>query len=84
LSAASGEEKNKSRTVRASRRALYQQTEKIGVITTTVNKLADQSNLLALNATIEAARVGEQGKGFKVVAHEERCASNGRTRWRVL
>ncbi|HTU31905.1 MAG TPA: methyl-accepting chemotaxis protein [Solirubrobacteraceae bacterium] len=46
--------------------------QQIGVITDTVNELADRSNLLALNATIEAARAGEAGKGFGVVADQVR------------
>jgi methyl-accepting chemotaxis protein len=52
--------------------ALSEQTQHIGDITTTVNDLADQSNILALNASIEAAKAGEQGKGFAIVAGEVR------------
>src|SRR5579875_1753952 len=51
---------------------LAQRAQQIGVITDTVNELADRSNLLALNATIEAARAGEAGKGFAVVADQVR------------
>ncbi len=49
---------------------LAQSVERIGAITSLIDKIAAQTNLLALNATIEAARVGEAGKGFAVVAQE--------------
>jgi methyl-accepting chemotaxis protein len=45
----------------------------IGEIITSVNGLAEQSNLLAVNAAIEAAKAGDQGKSFGVVAQEIRA-----------
>jgi methyl-accepting chemotaxis protein len=49
-----------------------ERTQQIGVVTSTVNELADRSKLLALNASIEAARAGEHGRGFAVVAEHVR------------
>ena len=54
---------------------LSEQSQSIGEIISTVNDLAEQSNLLAVNAAIEAAKAGEQGKGFAVVAQEVKSLS---------
>lgn len=55
--------------------AVQQRAQAIDGFLLDVDKLADQTSLLALNADIEAARVGEQGRGFSVVAQEVRRLS---------
>jgi methyl-accepting chemotaxis protein len=59
-------------SMRSGIRALGEQAELIRGITSTVDDIAERSNLLALNAAIEAARAGEEGRGFAVVAAEIR------------
>jgi len=54
---------------------LGEQSLAIGSLITTVNELAEQSNILAINAAIEAAKAGEAGAGFAVVAQEVRSLS---------
>lgn len=51
---------------------LQAQAQEIGMVSSLVNDLANQTNMLALNAAVEAVRAGDRGYGFGIVAQEVR------------
>lgn len=59
-------------TISAKLAVLSEKADNINTVVTTINRVADQTNLLSLNAAIEAEKAGEYGRGFSVVATEIR------------
>ncbi len=57
-------------------KGLHERVEYIDKAVGVINDITGQTHILSLNASIEAARVGEQGKGFAIIASEVRKLSD--------
>lgn len=77
LSSKSNDTTNITRNVTANIRNLEESLSEIEQFVSTINNIAEETNLLALNASIEAARAGDAGKGFAVVAESVSKLSDG-------
>lgn len=56
---------------------LTHKVEKIKMIVSVMDDIAQKTDLLSLNASIEATRAGESSKGFALVAEEIRTMADG-------
>lgn len=72
LSAQTEEIAATSKTLTGVMRDSYARTRETDQVLGLINSITNQTSLLGLNAAIESARVGEQGRGFGVVAQEIR------------
>ena len=72
MHAAMGHMESASRIISGRLEAINEKADNITTVVTTINKVADQTDLLSLNAAIEAEKAGEYGRGFTVVAREIR------------
>lgn len=55
-------------------------TEEIESVLSSITKVANTTKLIGLNASIEAARLGNEGRGFSIVANEiQRLSENTKT-----
>ena len=65
-----------SHSISARLSLIHEKANAINSVTTTIARIADQTNLLSLNASIEAEKAGEYGLGFAVLAREIRALAD--------
>lgn len=64
--------RDKMQDLQVAMKHIAQSSGAIEKICTTLEQIANQTNILSLNALVEAGRAGDSGKGFAVVANEIR------------